>query len=48
VTDQADADALLAEALQTLQPSHAAAQVARATGLDRKALYARALELRRP
>jgi 16S rRNA (cytidine1402-2'-O)-methyltransferase len=48
VTDQADADALLAEALQTLKPSHAAAQVARATGLDRKALYARALELRRP
>jgi 16S rRNA (cytidine1402-2'-O)-methyltransferase len=43
---QADADALLREALATEKPSQAAAQVAKATGLDRKALYARALELR--
>ena len=44
--DAADADALLREALVTEKPSQAAARVARATGLDRKALYARALELR--
>ena len=43
---EADADALLREALVTEKPSQAAAQVAKATGLDRKALYARALELR--
>lgn len=41
-----DADALLREALETEKPSQAAALVARATGLDRKALYARAMELR--
>lgn len=41
-----DADTLLREALETEKPSQAAAQVAKATGLDRKALYARALELR--
>lgn len=41
-----DADALLAAALKTLKPSQAAAEVARATGLDRKALYARAMELK--
>jgi 16S rRNA (cytidine1402-2'-O)-methyltransferase len=41
-----DADALLREALGRLKPSHAAAEVAKATGLDRKALYARALELK--
>ncbi|MBD3730125.1 MAG: 16S rRNA (cytidine(1402)-2'-O)-methyltransferase [Sphingomonadales bacterium] len=41
-----DADALLVDALQTLKPSQAAAQVAKATGLDRKALYARAMDLR--
>ena len=41
-----DADVLLRKALETQRPSQAAAQVARATGLDRKALYARALELR--
>jgi 16S rRNA (cytidine1402-2'-O)-methyltransferase len=40
------AEAQLLEALATLKPSQAAAHVARATGLDRKALYARALELR--
>ena len=44
--NEADADSLLREALATEKPSQAAAQVARATGLDRKALYARALELR--
>jgi 16S rRNA (cytidine1402-2'-O)-methyltransferase len=44
--DLRDADALLREALVNEKPSQAAAQVARATGLDRKALYARALELR--
>tara|TARA_B100000678_G_scaffold228286_1_gene196270 strand:- start:491 stop:1357 length:867 start_codon:yes stop_codon:yes gene_type:complete len=41
-----DVDALLREALQTDKPSQAAAKVAKATGADRKALYARALELR--
>jgi 16S rRNA (cytidine1402-2'-O)-methyltransferase len=41
-----DPDALLREALETEKPSQAAALVAKATGLDRKALYARALELR--
>jgi 16S rRNA (cytidine1402-2'-O)-methyltransferase len=41
-----DADALLSAALATAKPSQAAAEVARATGLDRKALYARALELK--
>ena len=40
------ADALLREALGRLKPSHAAAEVSKATGLDRKALYARALELK--
>jgi 16S rRNA (cytidine1402-2'-O)-methyltransferase len=42
----ADAEALLRAALTTHKPSQAAAEVARATGLDRKALYARALELK--
>jgi 16S rRNA (cytidine1402-2'-O)-methyltransferase len=46
VSDPAEADALLAEALETLKPSQAAARVAKATGLERKTLYARALELR--
>ncbi|MDE8654065.1 16S rRNA (cytidine(1402)-2'-O)-methyltransferase [Novosphingobium album (ex Liu et al. 2023)] len=41
-----DADALLRAALALHKPSQAAAQVARATGLDRKALYERALELK--
>ena len=41
-----DAAALLAEALETLKPSQAAAEVARATGLERKALYAMALAMR--
>nr|WP_247718183.1 16S rRNA (cytidine(1402)-2'-O)-methyltransferase [Qipengyuania proteolytica] len=43
---EADADILLAEALQTLKPSQAASRVAKETGLDRKQLYARAMELR--
>jgi 16S rRNA (cytidine1402-2'-O)-methyltransferase len=41
-----DVDSALREALETQKPSQAAAQVARASGLDRKALYARALELK--
>ncbi|MEO0063150.1 MAG: hypothetical protein RLZZ08_1710 [Pseudomonadota bacterium] len=41
-----DAEAMLAEALQTMKASQAAAHVAKVTGLDRKALYARALELK--
>ena len=45
-TSADDADALLREALETLKPSQAAGEVARATGLDRKTLYTRALELR--
>lgn len=43
---EADIDAQLLAALQDLPVSKAAAQVAKAHGLDRKALYARALELR--
>lgn len=43
---EVDADALLREALRTEKASQAAAQVAKATGLDRKTLYARAMELR--
>ncbi|WP_234030106.1 16S rRNA (cytidine(1402)-2'-O)-methyltransferase [Erythrobacter mangrovi] len=46
VMSKADGDTLLAEALETMKPSQAAAHVAKSTGLDRKALYARALELR--
>ena len=41
-----DVDALLREALKTDKPSQAAGKVAKATGADRKALYARAMELR--
>lgn len=44
--EKVDAETLLRGALADLKPSQAAAQVARETGLDRKALYARALELR--
>lgn len=43
---EADVDAELLAALQDLPVSKAAAQVAKAHGLDRKALYARALELK--
>ena len=46
-SSDADIEALLWEALDTLKPSQAAAQVAKATGEDRKALYARALKMRR-
>jgi len=45
IADAADADRLLLEALMTEKPSRAAALVAKATGLQRNALYARALEL---
>lgn len=43
---EVDVDALLGEALLTMKASQAAGQVAKATGLDRKELYARALELK--
>ena len=43
-----DPDALLKEALAELSPSKAAARVAKATGLDRQTLYARAVELKSP
>lgn len=46
VTSPQDADALLKMALEVDKPSRAAGKVAKETGLDRKALYARALELR--
>jgi len=41
-----DADGLLREALARLPVGRAASEVAKATGLDRRALYARALELK--
>ncbi len=41
-----DPDILLREALEEMSPSKAAAQVAKVTGQDRKALYARAVELK--
>lgn len=41
-----DADALLLAAMEHDKPSQAAGQVAKATGLDRRTLYARAMELR--
>ncbi|MFC4255772.1 16S rRNA (cytidine(1402)-2'-O)-methyltransferase [Altererythrobacter xixiisoli] len=44
--DSRDADALLIAALEHEKPSQAAGSVAKATGLDRRTLYARALELR--
>ncbi|PKB25441.1 16S rRNA (cytidine1402-2'-O)-methyltransferase [Novosphingobium kunmingense] len=44
--DAIDPDELLRAALRTSKASQAAAEVARVTGLDRKALYARALELK--
>lgn len=44
--DEADADTLLVAALENAKPSQAAAQVAKATGIDRKVLYTRALELK--
>jgi 16S rRNA (cytidine1402-2'-O)-methyltransferase len=45
-TDPEDLDTLLRTELADNKPSQAAAKVARATGHDRKALYARALELK--
>jgi len=44
--DADSADAMLRRLLETHKPSRAVAEVARVTGLDRKVLYARALELR--
>ncbi|MBY6013643.1 16S rRNA (cytidine(1402)-2'-O)-methyltransferase [Qipengyuania gaetbuli] len=44
--NEADADDMLIEALATMKPSQAAGHVAKATGLDRKALYARAMDLK--
>lgn len=44
---EVDADALLRAALARAKPSQAAGDVARATGMDRRELYARALELQR-
>ncbi|MEJ2409132.1 MAG: 16S rRNA (cytidine(1402)-2'-O)-methyltransferase [Novosphingobium sp.] len=41
-----DVDALLRRELAEAKPSQAAAKVAKATGLDRKMLYARAMELK--
>ena len=43
---EADPDALLREALTEMSASKAAKEVAKATGLDRQALYARAVELK--
>lgn len=43
---EADVEALLRAELAHAKPSQAAAAVAKATGLDRKLLYARALELK--
>jgi 16S rRNA (cytidine1402-2'-O)-methyltransferase len=46
VATEADADAALAEALERMGPADAASEVARSLGLNRKALYRRALELK--
>ena len=46
IASEEDADAMLVDALRTMKASQAAAQVAKATGMDRKTLYARAMELR--
>ena len=43
---EADADAALMEALTRMGPSEAAAQVAKALGLERRTLYKRALDLK--
>jgi 16S rRNA (cytidine1402-2'-O)-methyltransferase len=45
-TSEADADALLAEALTRLPAAKAAGEVAKATGLSKRDLYARALVLK--
>ncbi|WP_343033283.1 16S rRNA (cytidine(1402)-2'-O)-methyltransferase [Altericroceibacterium indicum] len=44
--DDFDVDALLLEALADMKASHAAGKVAKTTGIDRKELYARAMELK--
>lgn len=44
--DEVDIDALLRAELALAKPSQAAGKVAKATGLDRKELYARAMELK--
>jgi len=44
--NEADADALLTKALEHLPPAKAATEVAQATGLPRRELYNRALELK--
>ncbi|MGI9375704.1 MAG: 16S rRNA (cytidine(1402)-2'-O)-methyltransferase [Tsuneonella suprasediminis] len=41
-----DAESMLREALETMKTSQAAAFVAKETGIDRKTLYARAMELK--
>ena len=46
VPDVSAVDGLLHAALQVSKPSQAASEIARKTGLDRKELYARALELK--
>jgi 16S rRNA (cytidine1402-2'-O)-methyltransferase len=46
VQSNADPDALLREALREMSVSKAAGKVAKATGLDRQTLYARAVELK--
>ena len=46
VPSDADAEWMLREALETMKASQAAAQVSKATGLDRKTLYARAMEIK--
>ena len=46
IASEEDADAMLLDALRTMKASQAAAQVAKATGMDRKTLYARAMEIR--
>ncbi|RYA86562.1 hypothetical protein, partial [Enterobacter cloacae complex sp. 743-2DZ2F-22B] len=45
--EEVDADALMRSALAAHKPSQAAAQVAKATGMDRRELYARAMELQK-
>ncbi len=47
VRTEIDPDDALREALTRLSTGQAASEVAKATGLDRKALYARALEIKR-
>ncbi len=46
VMSTVDADALLLEALDRLSPARAASEVAQVTGLERRALYARALAMK--